>query len=71
LHLASREGNVDLAHLLIERGADVTAQAKNRQTALHLASELGNVGVAHLLIEHGADVTTQKKDRASVSTLPT
>jgi ankyrin repeat protein len=61
LHLASENGHMKTACKLIECGADVTAQDKDRQTALHLASLRGNVDLACMLIEHGADVIAQDK----------
>jgi ankyrin repeat protein len=41
LHYISRRkrGQVDVARMLIERGADVTAQNKDGETPLHLASQ--------------------------------
>ena len=62
LHLASREGHVDLAWMLLERGADVSAQTKDGWTALHFASRYGHVDLAQMLLECGADVSAQKKD---------
>jgi ankyrin repeat protein len=59
LHLASQEGQVDVAHMLIERGGDVTARNRYWETPLHLASQRGQVDVARMLIERGADVTAQ------------
>ncbi len=38
LHLASEQGQVDIAHMLIEHGADLTAQTYGEETPLHLAS---------------------------------
>jgi len=62
LHLASRRGHVDLARMLIDRGANVSAQMNDGSTPLHLASENGHVDVARMLVDRGADVSAQKKD---------
>jgi ankyrin repeat protein len=62
LHLASESGNVDVVRMLIERGADPTAQSKDGWTVLHHALGSGNVDVVRMLIEHGADPTAQSKD---------
>ena len=59
LHLASREGHIDLAWMLVERGADVSAQTIDGSTALHLASENGHADLAQMLLERGADVSAQ------------
>ena len=57
--------------MLIERGADVTAQNRNGSTLLHLVSiqpvwvterpEENYTEIARKLLEHGADVTVQNK----------
>jgi len=65
LHLASREGHVDVAHVLVEYGAIVTAKDTDGSTPLHWASRKGRVNVAHALVEHGADVTAQDTDRST------
>src|SRR5258707_4405954 len=62
LHLASQSGNVDIARMLIERGADPTVQSRDGETALHLALREGNVDTARMLIERGVDPTVQNKD---------
>ena len=62
LHLASERGHLKTSRMLIEHGAGVMAQNKDRKTPLHLASRAGQVEVAGVLIEHGADVTAQNKD---------
>ena len=55
LHLASQEGHLQIAKLLIETGrADVNAIDKWRRTPLHLASEFGHVEIVQLLVNHGA-----------------
>ena len=45
--------------MLLERGAVVNAQAKDRSTPLHRASRFGAVEVARILLEHGADVEAE------------
>ena len=62
LHLASRNGHLKSACVLIEHGADLTAQNRDGQTPLHLALQMGQVIVARMLIEHGADLTAQNSD---------
>ncbi len=51
MYCASAEGHIDLAHLLVEHGADAIAQDKYGWTPLHWALKLGHMGVTHLLIE--------------------
>lgn len=57
LHWAAENGNTELAGLLLDAGADVTAVTRLADyTALHLASQRGRLGVAERLIDAGADV---------------
>ena len=74
LHLVTSNGHTDIAKLLIEKGADISAKGvysawlsshliylhtdKNRNTPLHLASLNAHTDVAKLLIEKGADIST-------------
>ena len=62
LHLTSREGHMDLAQMLIERGVDVSAQSEDGRTPLHLASLNGHGDLARMLVDHGADPAFQDKD---------
>lgn len=55
LHLASREGHIEIARFLVECGADARAPDDYWRTPLHLASERGHLEVARFLIERGAD----------------
>ena len=48
--------------MLIERGADVTAQTHDGNTPLHLALRDRQVDVARMLIRYGADETAQNDD---------
>ena len=63
LHLASARGHVDLARMLIDLGADVSAQTKYGSTVLHVATEKGHADLARMLIDLGADVSAQTEDR--------
>ena len=56
LCLASKQGNVEVVKLLIEKGAEVNRTDEFGRTALMLASKEGRVEVMRLLIENGAEV---------------
>ena len=62
LHLTLRQGYVNVAWMLVERGADVSAQAEDGWTPLHWASDGGHMDVARMLVERGADVSAQAKN---------
>ena len=49
--------------LLIDHGADVTAQDDTGSAPLHLASSFGGVEAARVLIKRGADVTARDGNR--------
>ncbi|EQC41689.1 hypothetical protein SDRG_01647 [Saprolegnia diclina VS20] len=48
--------HVDLATLLIERGADINLANLTGYSALHLAIQLGDLGLVQLLLDHGANM---------------
>jgi len=54
--------SVDIALLLIKRGANVNAKSKNGSTPLHLASYYGFKNLAEVLIQNGADVKIKTDD---------
>ncbi len=58
LHLAVLTNQVEVAELLIERGADLAARAKDEHggTPLHWAAGLGRTEIAKRLVEAGADI---------------
>ena len=59
LHLACGLGRVDLAKMLIERGADINANGE-AATPLHFAAEEGRVGCIRLLVKCGADLRAKR-----------
>ncbi|KAH9023296.1 ankyrin repeat-containing domain protein [Lactarius pseudohatsudake] len=56
---------VRLAQRLLEHGADVNAQNKDRETPLHLASRLRLHEIARTLLENGADVNVKNSEGKS------
>ncbi|CAH8870047.1 unnamed protein product [Trichobilharzia szidati] len=62
LHIAAHYGNVNIARLLIERGANINYQAKNYITPLHVAAKWGKNDVVNLLIQAGAEVNSRTRD---------
>ncbi|KAH8863465.1 Ankyrin-3 [Schistosoma japonicum] len=62
LHIAAHYGNVTVARVLIERGADVNFQAKNNITPLHVAAKWGRGGMVQLLLNSNALVDCRTRD---------
>lgn len=56
IHLASKDGHVDVVRELLQRGAAIDAATKKGNTALHIASLAGQEAVVRLLILNGAQV---------------
>ena len=55
LHEAAMDNSLDVARLLLDRGAEVDAKDNDGNTPLHGAAEGNSLDVARLLIEHGAN----------------
>jgi ankyrin repeat protein len=69
LHLACYSGNLEVAHMLLDLGANVDKRNEEGETPLHLVSrgkykyqELG-AGIARLLMERGVDVQAKDKTK--------
>jgi ankyrin repeat protein len=62
LHLASEEGHVAVARLLVNHGASLSAQTNDGWTPLHVAIKCGYLELVRLFLEHGASVSAQIKD---------
>jgi hypothetical protein len=56
---------VEVAKLLIERGAYVNARTKRGRTPLHSTIRYGNLEVVRLLLDHGADVNAKARDNGT------
>jgi ankyrin repeat protein len=63
LMLATREGDLELAGILLKAGADVNAVAGDGKTALALAIFNGNYDAASFLIDNKADVNKADAQR--------
>ncbi|XP_056019553.1 ankyrin-2-like isoform X16 [Ostrea edulis] len=59
LHLASKEGHIDIVQELLKRGANVEAATKKGNTALHIASLAGHLNIVKLLVDNGAKYDVQ------------
>ncbi|KAK2591217.1 hypothetical protein QQS21_011102 [Conoideocrella luteorostrata] len=57
----AKEGQEDVAKLLLKKGADIEAKDKYGQTPLSLATEEGREAVAKLLLDKGADIEAKDK----------
>jgi tetratricopeptide (TPR) repeat protein len=56
LMIAAQDGRLEIARLLIDRGADINVQSNMGWTALGLAADGGHTDMVDLLITKGADV---------------
>uniref|UniRef100_A0A3B3XRF4 Ankyrin 3a n=1 Tax=Poecilia mexicana TaxID=48701 RepID=A0A3B3XRF4_9TELE len=62
LHLASKEGHVEVVAELLKLGATVDAATKKGNTALHIASLAGQAEVVKELVTNGANVNAQSQN---------
>ncbi|XP_029106863.1 ankyrin-3-like isoform X16 [Scleropages formosus] len=62
LHIAAHYGNINVATLLLNRGAAVDFTARNDITPLHVASKRGNGNMVRLLLDRGAKIDAKTKD---------
>jgi ankyrin repeat protein len=59
LHSAGAARRIDLARMLLDRGANPDGRAEGGLTPLHGAAQSGQRELVQLLIEHGADVAVR------------
>ncbi|XP_041738316.2 ankyrin-2 [Coregonus clupeaformis] len=62
LHISAHYGNVNVATLLLNRGAAVDFTARNGITPLHVASKRGNTNMVRLLLDRGSQIDAKTRD---------
>ncbi|KAM8900535.1 LOW QUALITY PROTEIN: ankyrin-2b [Spinachia spinachia] len=62
LHIAAHYGNVNVATLLLNRGAAVDFTARNGITPVHVASKRGNNNMVALLLDRGSQIDGKTRD---------
>ncbi|XP_050502445.1 ankyrin-3 isoform X4 [Diabrotica virgifera virgifera] len=62
LHLASKDGHIEIARELLKRGAIPDAATKKGNTSLHIASLAGQEEIVRLLVQHGASLNVQSQN---------
>ena len=62
LHRACCEGHLEIARILLDHGADISAKSKKGYTALHFTSMLGLKELTIFLISRGASLTSVTKE---------
>ena len=65
LSSASRSGHLEVVRVLLQYGADASAQDARKSIPLHRTSERGHLNVARVLIEHGAKAGVQDVDKST------
>ena len=63
LHFAAWYDALDVAEVLLDHGAFVNAQARDKLTPLHMAAHNWSVNVARFLVANGADKTLRDNNR--------
>jgi ankyrin repeat protein len=56
-------GNIEVAHFLIERGADVHCRNKQGWTPLHTAARFGHLDIVRLLLNLDIGVQVRSRDQ--------
>lgn len=62
LHLAAKDGHVEIVKELLNRGAAVDNATKKKNTALHIASLAGQKEVIKILLQFNADVNVKSQN---------
>lgn len=60
LHIAARENAINLAQLLLEKGADINSRDRDSCTPLHIAAEYAEPAMTELLLANGSESQVKK-----------
>lgn len=66
LHVAVRNGEIDVIKLLIAQGAFIDAQDSSKKTAFYLAAVQGNEEIVDYLLEHKANLTIRGMEEDTI-----
>ena len=67
LHDACKQGNVEIAHLLLSYGANPNARSGGLWTPLHYAAQKGSTELVALLLEHGSEAYARTGIRGHIT----
>ncbi|RPB14990.1 ankyrin, partial [Morchella conica CCBAS932] len=69
LHKATIKGNREIAHILLEKGANPRLRGNDGRTPLQIAVQDGNKPMVSLLLAGGADTSTRSRDHDRLTVL--
>ena len=67
LHIATKNGFLNIIKLLVENGAIIDATNRKEQTPLHWAVHNGYSDIINYLLAHGADINAKENEGDSAS----
>ena len=70
LHCSCREGLLEIASLLLDRGAAIDEKGPYGQTPLHLSCDRGHLEISRLLLDRGSTAIDEKGSAGSRPLVP-